>query len=183
MTTDPATTGGGHRLFFALWPGDEVRAALDRAVDGVSMFEGAGRRTAAAKHHITLHFLGGWHGRPDDVIERARDAVSIVDERAFHLVVERAGGFAGARVGWLAPSGNSGLDALWSTLRHALGDADIPYRLHETFSPHITVLRNVRGALPEVEIEPVSWPVTDFVLVHSHDGRYDVIDRWPLRDA
>ncbi|GAB1595751.1 RNA 2',3'-cyclic phosphodiesterase [Lysobacter claricitrinus] len=183
MDTNPATTGGGHRLFFALWPTDEVRAALGRAVDGVPIFRDAGRRTAAGKHHLTLHFLGGWRERPDDVVERARNAASTVRARAFHLVVDHAGGFTGARVGWVAPSRNSGLDALWSTLRRALDDAQLPYRSHESFSPHVTVLRNVRGVLPGVEITPVPWPVDDFVLVHSHDGRYDVIDRWALRDA
>lgn len=145
------------------------------------MFRGAGRRTAAAKHHITLHFLGGWPRRPDDIVDRARAAAASVDARAFHLVVDRAGGFAGARVGWLAPAPSSGLDALWKALQRALDAAALPYRTHGGFSPHITVLRNARGRLPETQIEPVSWSVDSFALVHSHDGRYDVIDRWTLR--
>ena len=171
---------GGHRLFLAIWPGDDVRAALADAVDATPLFEGAGRRVPTAKYHLTLHFLGAWRDYPDDVIERTRTAAASLAPLAFHLVVDRAGGFRDARVGWLAPSGNSGLDALWSDLRRALDAADVPYRAHERFSPHVTVLRDVRATLHDASVAPISWPVEDFVLVHSHDGRYDVIDRWPL---
>ncbi|AXK72050.1 RNA 2',3'-cyclic phosphodiesterase [Lysobacter sp. TY2-98] len=178
---NPATTGGGHRLFFALWPTDDVRVALGRATHGVEMFVGAGRRTASEKHHLTLHFLGGWPAPPDDVIEQACDAAATVRADALRLVIDHAGGFAAARVGWLAPSANAGLEALWASLGRALDDAGIRYRSHERFTPHVTVLRNVRGRLAEVAIDPVPWSVHDFVLVHSHDGCYDIVDRWPLQ--
>ena len=95
-------------------------------------------------------------------------------------MIDHAGGFARSRVGWLAPTGNSGLDALWSTLGHALDAEGVEHRVAETFAPHVTVLRDVRGRLPDTPVDPLSWPVEDFVLVHSHDGRYDVIDGWPL---
>lgn len=169
-----------HRLFFALWPDDDVRARLAEAVAGVSAFDGAGRHVDVAKYHLTLHFLGGWPTAPDDTIARARGAASHVESTAFHLVVDHAGSFRGAKVGWLAPAGNSGLDALWSELGHALDDAQLSPRAHERFSPHVTVLRGVRDAIAEAPVEPISWPVSDFVLVHSHGGRYDVVDRWAL---
>lgn len=172
--------GGAHRLFFALWPTDEVREALARAVAATPALHGRGRRVAAEKYHLTLHYLGGWPSPPDDVVAQASAVAARIHALAFHLVVDHAGGFRGARVGWLAPAGNSGLDALWSDLRHGLDDARLPYRAHERFSPHITVLREVRGRLDECAVEPVSWPVDGFVLVHSHDGRYDVVGRWPL---
>lgn len=173
------STGGGHRLFFALWPGEDVRAALARAASGVSMFDG-GRRVAPEKLHLTLHFLGGWAARPEAVIGDAVTAASTIAARAFHLVVDRAGGFHGARVGWLAPAGNSGLDALWSDLRRVLDEAAVPCRGQPRFAPHVTVCRDMRTRLPERPVDPISWPVDGFVLVHSHDGRYDVLQRWPL---
>ena len=174
--------GGGHRLFFALWPTDEVRTALARAADAIPPFAG-GRRVADAKLHLTLHFLGGWPGRPDDVIARASRAAAEAAGRAFHLVVDHAGSFTGARVGWLAPSGNSGLDALWSDLGRRLDEARVPRRAQPQFAPHVTVRRNIRDRLADIPIEPISWPVEAFVLVHSHDGRYDVLDRWALAPA
>ncbi|GGZ59850.1 hypothetical protein GCM10008101_12110 [Lysobacter xinjiangensis] len=180
MTDRSRHAGAGHRLFFGLWPGDEVRAALAQALDASALLRDAGRRVSPAKYHITLHFLGGWATLPHDVLERASGAAATLRCAPFHLVVERAGGFHGARVGWLAPSGNSGLDALWSDLRRALDEAGVRYRAHEPFAPHVTVARNVRGRLEEASVDPISWPVEDFVLVHSHDGRYDIVGCWPL---
>lgn len=180
MTDRSRRADTGHRLFFALWPTDEVRAALAQAVEASPLLRDAGRRVAPAKYHVTLHFLGGWAHMPDEVLERARAAAAKSRCAPFHLVVERAGGFQGARVGWLAPSGNSGLDALWSDLGRVLEAADVPRRAHDRFAPHVTVARDVRGRLGEAAVDPISWPVEDFVLVHSHDGRYDPIGRWPL---
>jgi 2'-5' RNA ligase len=176
---DQHHVGGGHRLFFALWPADEARAAFAHAATGVPAFED-GRLTADEKLHLTLHFLGGWASFPDEVVARASYAACTVRARAFHLVIDHAGSFAGARVGWLAPSGNSGLDALWSDLGRALDAAGIARRAQPRFAPHITVRRDIRAALGDIPIDPISWPVDAFVLVHSHDGRYDVIDRWML---
>lgn len=178
--TDAHGAPATHRLFFALWPDDAVRAQLAAAADGVPAFRGAGRRVPAAKYHLTLHFLGGWPAAPDGPLAAARQAAAGLASRAFHLVVDHAGAFRGARVGWLAPAGNSGLDALWSDLGRALDDAGLSRHAPGRFSPHVTVLRGLRDAMTEAAIEPVSWPVADFVLVHSHDGRYDVLDRWPL---
>ena len=96
MTDRSRHAGSGHRLFFALWPTDEVRAALAQAVDASALLRDAGRRVAPAKYHITLHFLGGWPTPPDAVLERARAAAATLRCAPFHLVVERAGGFHGA---------------------------------------------------------------------------------------
>lgn len=181
--TGSAPDGDAHRLFLALWPDEEVRAALDHAADGVEAFRGQGRRVAATKLHITLHFFGGSSDGPAVVIDRVRAAVSGVHARGFHLVIDHAGSFDGARVGWLAPGGNSGLDALWSDLGHALDAAGLETRRYARFSPHVTVVRAFRGQVADVPVAPVSWPVQDFVLVHSHGGRYEVVERWPLEPA
>lgn len=176
-----STHGDTHRLFFALWPDDALRDAMRAAADGVAAFDRAERRMEPAKYHLTLQFLGGWNDRPDEVIEQCRAAATAVDCSAFHLVIDHAGAFARARVGWLAPSGNSGLDALWSALGHALDDAGVQQRREDRFAPHVTVVRGLAGRMDEVPVEPLSWPVEDFVLLHSHAGRYEVIERWPLQ--
>lgn len=182
-SNDTARTADAHRLFFALWPDDALRDAMCAAADGVPDFAGAGRRTDAEKLHLTLHFLGGWPEFTDDAINACRAAAEAVEASAFHLVIDHAGGFARARVGWLAPSGNSGLDALWSALGHALREQGVDCPVAETFSPHVTVLRGLSSRVDEVPVEPLSWPVDSFVLVHSHGGRYEVIGRWALLPA
>lgn len=177
--SDSPRSGGSHRLFFALWPPDEVRSALADAADRIAAFAD-GRRVDPAKLHLTLHFLGGWPGRPGDAVQQAGAAAASVRARAFHLVVDHAGSFPGARVGWLAPAGNSGLDALWSDLGRALERAGLSTRGPPRFSPHVTVRRDIRARLADIPTAPISWSVDDFVLVHSHDGAYDVLARWPL---
>lgn len=169
-----------HRLFFALWPDPALRDAMLAAVRQQADFADRGRGVPSGKLHLTLHFLGGWPEFPEHVADSARRAAAAVEAAAFHLVVDRAGGFVRSRVGWLAPAGNSGLDALWSTLGHALDSEGVPRRHQETFAPHVTVLRNVRGHVPETTLQPMSWPVVDFVLIHSHGGHYEVIGRWEL---
>jgi 2'-5' RNA ligase len=114
------------------------------------------------------------------VVARASDAAAATHARAFHLVVDHAGGFPTSRVGWLAPSGNSGLDALWSQLGRALDAAGIARPAAPRFVPHITVRRDVRASPAAARIDPISWPVDRFVLVHSHDGRYHLIGNWAL---
>jgi 2'-5' RNA ligase len=178
--TEPARGGDAHRLFFALWPDDTVRAALAAAIEGVDAFGREGRRTPASKYHLTLHYLGGWASMPQDVVERSAAAASGVECGGFHLVVDHAGHFGGARVGWLAPAGNSGLDALWSALAHALDEAGVGRRAAETFSPHVTVVRALRARVRDVPVDPISWPVDAFVLAHSHAGCYDIVGHWPL---
>lgn len=178
-----ATANGDHRLFFAVWPDDEVRRALKTAAGGVDAFHGRGRRVAPAKYHLTLHFLGGWQDHPAHAIAAACEAAAQVDAATFRLVVDHAGSFRRARVGWLGTQGSPGLDALWAALGRRLDEAGVPRRPHDTFAPHVTVLRGFGGRIDGAAVPPVSWPVTDFVLVHSHAGHYDVIGRWPLRGA
>jgi len=180
--TDSTPHGGSHRLFFALWPADDVRSALAQAADRVAQFA-CGRRTATSKLHLTLHYLGNWADPREVLLARASAAADAVQARAFHLVIDHAGSFVAARVGWLAPAGNSGLDALWSDLGRALGEAGVTSDAQTHFSPHVTVRRDIRSRLPSIATDPISWPVQDFVLVHSHDGRYDVLARWPLAAA
>lgn len=184
MTDAPAgPVHGEHRLFFALWPDDVVRGALAAAVDAVADVDTGARRVAPGKYHVTLHFLGGGPEFAADVADAARAAAHAVEASAFHLVIDHAGAFARSRVGWLAPAGNSGLDALWSALGHALDAAGVERRAAEAYVPHVTVLRGLRGALPETPVGPISWPVDRFVLVHSHAGRYDIIGEWALARA
>jgi 2'-5' RNA ligase len=47
------------------------------------------------------------------------------------------------------------------------------------FTPHVTLLYD-RREVEELPIEPISWTVRDFVLVHSRQGHLHLA-RWPLR--
>ena len=184
--TEPGLTGSGPaepdtlRLFFALWPDDATRDALDRAGKWLHQHWG-GRRMRADTLHITLAFLGSTPAEQLDALTACADTVRT---DAFELVLDQAGYWRHNRIGWLGTTQTPPqYIELVNTLNAALQAADFPVdsRPHV---PHVTLLRNTAGG--EVPMcEPVRWPVSDFVLVRSvteSDGaRYEVIRRWPLK--
>jgi 2'-5' RNA ligase len=50
------------------------------------------------------------------------------------------------------------------------------------FTPHVTLLYDGMS-VAEQPVDPISWTVGEFVLVHSLLGqtRHIILDRWPLR--
>ncbi len=54
------------------------------------------------------------------------------------------------------------------------------------FVPHVTVLRHADKPLPSCPIDPITWPVHDFALMHSQPGkprRYVELGRWRLSET
>ncbi|KVW94779.1 2'-5' RNA ligase [Thiobacillus denitrificans] len=167
------------RLFFALWPDDATRDALNRAGKWLHQHLG-GRRMRAETLHITLVFLGS---TPAEQLDALTACVDAAQADAFELVLDQAGYWRHNRIGWLGasqapPQHLELVDAVNAALQGAGFAVDA--RPHV---PHVTLLRNSAGG--EVpECMPVHWPISDFVLVASRrevDGmHYDVIRRWPL---
>jgi 2'-5' RNA ligase len=74
-----------------------------------------------------------------------------------------------------------GVNALYSTIQRALRRRDMAPRREVEIVPHMTLAYD-RAEVPETIVEPVTWTVTDFVLIHAvhGEGRYDVVGRIPL---
>ena len=167
------------RLFFALWPDDATRDALNRTGKWLHQHWG-GRRMRADTLHITLAFLGS---TPTDQLDVLAACADTVHAAAFELVLDQAGYWRHNRIGWLGASEAPPQHIeLVGTLNMALRDAGfaVDARPHV---PHVTLLRNSAGG--EVPLcMPVSWPISDFVLVKSRTessgAQYEVIRRWPL---
>jgi 2'-5' RNA ligase len=73
MGIPSAISGESHALFFGIFPDDEVRRAIDRAA--MSLEAGhrpSGRKIQPRRYHMTLHFVGQYSIKPDDVIERLK---------------------------------------------------------------------------------------------------------------
>lgn len=167
------------RLFFALWPDDASRDALNRTGKWLHQHWG-GRRMRADTLHITLAFLGSVPAGQLDVLANCADAVK---SDAFELVLDQSGYWRHNRIGWLGASATPPqyfelLNAL-NTALHAAG-FPVDARPHV---PHVTLLRkSAGGEVPACS--PVRWPVGDFVLVKSltetEGAHYEVIRRWPL---
>jgi 2'-5' RNA ligase len=167
------------RLFFALWPDDATRDALNRAGKCLHQHWG-GRRMRADTLHITLAFLGTTPIAQLDALAACADTVQT---DAFELILDQAGYWRHNRIGWLGASESPPQHVeLVRALSSALQKAGFPVDARPHV-PHVTLLRKSRGG--EVpECVPVRWPISDFVLVKSviePDGaHYEVIRRWPL---
>lgn len=167
------------RLFFALWPDEATRDALNRAGKWLHQHWG-GRRTRADTLHITLAFLGS---TPTDQLDALLACGDAVAAGRFELVLDQAGYWRHNRIGWLGASQTPTQHVeLVEALNAALRASDFPVdpRPHV---PHVTLLRNSRGGdVPNCE--PVRWSVADFVLVRSvtdpEGAHYEVLRRWPL---
>jgi 2'-5' RNA ligase len=167
------------RLFFALWPDDATRDALNRAGKWLHQHWG-GRRMRADTLHITLAFLGS---TPAGQLETLTACADTVQTDAFELVLDQAGYWRHNHIGWLGASESPPQHVeLVRALNVTLQAAGFPVDARPHV-PHVTLLRKSRGG--EVPAcTPVCWPISDFVLVRSviePDGaHYEVIRRWPL---
>lgn len=168
------------RLFFALWPDDALRAAMVAATD-TACSALRGRRMPAQNLHATLAFIGAVDPQQRDCLESAADAVVA---QPFDLVLDRLGYFARPQVLWLAPREPCDAYAqLVEELQRRL--APCGYRAdRRAFVPHITLMRKVRRAPPQRDIDPLHWRVENFALVRSQTlpegARYEVLRHWSL---
>jgi 2'-5' RNA ligase len=176
-----------NRLFFALWPTDEVREACARAARDLKIrMQPGGYLSAAERYHLTLLFLG-------DAVSPEKQAAALAAASRFRgapfeLLLDHAGSFRNRQIPWWLGARElpRELNQLHDRLRETLVRADAtPDRMK--FVPHLTILRDAQAPLPTTAIKPVRWKVEEFVLVRSRlDLRpmhYELLGRWPLNGA
>jgi 2'-5' RNA ligase len=168
------------RLFFALWPDPDTRAALVEVQQGVR--RAGGRAVSPENLHITLLFIGA----ADEVLSRRLEAAAgAVTGQAFQLQLDRLGWWSGTRVTWLAPSRlPEALIALAARLRRAVMDLGVVVDTRP-FSPHLTLYRRCRrGPRDAQPVAAVDWRPDGFCLVASdtraEGARYEVLRHWPF---
>lgn len=167
------------RLFFALWPDDATRTALNHTGKWLHKHWG-GRRMRADMLHLTLAFLGRTPvAQLDDLFAH----VDLIQAEAFDLTLDQPGYWRHNRIGWFGPSQPPAqLGDLVSRVNAAIQAAGVNFDARP-YVPHVTLLRNTAGG-DMLACEPVMWPVRDFVLVSSRTeaegAYYEVIQRWPL---
>ena len=173
---------GSARMFFALWPGADVRRSLMR--QGLKMQRAlGGKLTREESVHLTLVFLG------DVALERLpalQARAAAVRFEPFVLRVEQAGCWRHNGIGWVAPSETPfALTRLVAGLEDALQGEGFRFD-RRPYAAHITLLRKARCAPMDAAMPAIDWPVRDFVLVRSelgHEGsRYTIVERWKVEE-
>lgn len=183
MTGAPATEPAvrPRRLFFALWPDDAQRQALDQALTE-TLPSRAGRRLPLANLHVTLVFIGLADAAQQACLERLAAGLT---PQAFDLLLDRINWWRQSQVLWLGCAETPpALAQLVADLRAGatacgFGVDARPFRVH------MTLMRKVRRRpLPLPGTPPLAWRPDSFALVESvpvPDGvRYDRLASWPL---
>ncbi|AGA91165.1 2''-5'' RNA ligase [Thioflavicoccus mobilis 8321] len=168
------------RLFFALWSDAAVRR--DLAASMRAMGADRGRPTHPADLHLTLVFLGPLGEAQRRCAEGVAEALRAAP---FGLRLERVGHWRGPRVLWCAPSeAPADLVTLVDALAGGLADHCGLTLERRPYRPHVTLARGIgRDPSAEQSIQPIDWPVSDFVLAGGSGGgppRYRIHRRWPL---
>lgn len=166
------------RLFFALWPDEEVRAQLAHWSRELHAACG-GRPTRLENLHVTLAFLGSVE---DTCVEEVERAAGEVIPRGISLVLNRPGYWKHNRIAWAGASAVPGqLDAMVAELRNALTRSNIGFDA-KPFVSHVTLLRDAREPRAMPALDPIRWNLEGFALVRSvplpRGSRYEVLKAW-----
>ena len=171
---------GTTRVYFALWPSALVRTRLTKVVGRLSEVCG-GRAIPAELLHLSLVFVGEI---PLTALPNLGIAAAATKGEPFDLRLTKFGCWHRKWLVWVAPDATPGaLTMLVEELRKNLKEKHIRFD-EKTFIPHVTLLRDAECKSVEMQVRPIHWHVSDFVLVRSILSKkgpdYKVIGRWTL---
>jgi 2'-5' RNA ligase len=178
-------------LFFALSPEPAIREQLaERAAALKQQHPTPSPWVRPERYHLSLPVIGVFQQAPDALAGRVIQAAGEVRAVPFELHIDQAGCYAkNPKIPWwLRPSDSpENLKQLWRGLREALKAASLPcLSTGSRPEPHISVVYNAQRTLPDRRIEPLLWPVREFVLIESRyggaaaDAGHRILGRWPL---
>jgi RNA 2',3'-cyclic 3'-phosphodiesterase len=132
------------RIFIGIDLGVEVRARIERFLEGVEGFAPDARWVRSESLHITLKFIGE---QPSERVEAITERLRQVEGDAFEI---RAGGYGffptakAPRVFWIAINTGRQLADLAESIDIAIAELGIP-REDRPYSPHLTLARAGAG--------------------------------------
>jgi len=173
-----------HRLFFAVLLGDVVGERAHRvAATLADAHRLRGRPLPAHRLHVSLCKVGASSGAPPgEAVGLARRVGERVALPSFKVAFDRVQSWRRSN-GPVVLVGDDdkviGLKRLGHTLAEAQG-----MRPNRHVEPHVSLLWTP-DELAERAIEPLSWTVREFALIHSihGQGRHQVLGRWALRES
>jgi 2'-5' RNA ligase len=170
------------RLFFALWPDQDMRTRLFR-LGGELLGDRRGRRIPPENLHLTLAFLGDVNAEHQGCLEREAAALQTP---SFTLMLEQAGFWPRKQLLWAGGVPPAELLELVRALNQGLANCGLETETRP-FRAHLTLARNARSPhlRPDRAITPLAWHVREFALVAAQTlptgARYEVLRSWPLR--
>ena len=170
------------RLFFALWPTDDIRRAMWKTGARLQDVWG-GRRMKPDTLHMSLVFLGD---TPAERLDELRTLAARMQGRVHALSFRQAACWRHNKVGYLSPEDTPpALIQLVSALEEGLEAGGFRFD-QRPYKPHVTLLRNTR-CTTQVMFEPIDWRPEEFVLVASdlteHGPVYQLLGRWKLSSS
>jgi 2'-5' RNA ligase len=132
------------RIFIGIDLDPEVRARIERFLEGVEGFAPDARWVRPESLHITLKFIGE---QPPDRVEAITDRLRRVEGNAFEI---RAGGYGffptakAPRVFWIGIHTGPQLAELAESIDMATAELGVP-REDRPYSPHLTLARAGAG--------------------------------------
>ncbi|MET0274059.1 MAG: 2'-5' RNA ligase family protein [Phenylobacterium sp.] len=167
-----------HRVYFALQPDPAAARAAFALAQAVRREHGLTAPVMpVARMHVSLLRLADDH--TGQTIDKAREAVARIAQPPFRIAFNRLASFGGDALVLYGDEGVIGAELLHAAIHAALKAPGIAHGRPRAIAPHMTLMRQA-PVLPEAHVAPVSWVAREFVLVHSTDGRHDVLGRWPL---
>ncbi len=180
MPPDPGAVAPGLRCFVGQWPVPAARGPLDHLAHRLRAQHPEARRVPPANLHLTLVFIGVV---PPALARRIAERMAALPTIDSPWIIDRVGGFAGARVAWAGGPAPPALLALARRMRQELDGLGVDYD-RQPLVPHVTLLRAVRGPVAPVHFEPIVWlPSPPQLLVSARDpdgaSRYRNLDGIP----
>ena len=176
------------RLFFALFPPAATAARIYAVQQDLRVRHGLwGRPLAMDRLHVTLCHLGDYAGVPQAVVARAREAASNLSASPFEVTFDHALTFAGRARNrpfvLRSKAGAASVEAFQRKLGAEMTMSGLA-RFVRPYTPHMTLLYD-SAEVTEHAIEPVTWTVTGFRLVHSMLGqtRHITLGEWGMDEA
>lgn len=168
------------RLFFALWPTDQVRHAIAKTLSQLSPPIN-GRIMPSHNLHLTLHFVGSVSDEAKDCMHLAARSIKA---NSFEINLDRFAGFPKAKIFWMGCQDvPDELLQLHQTLGEMIENCGYQHEKRE-YVPHVTLMKKCLSPVSDLDVFSIPWSVDAFALIESTsaaDGvNYQVIEKYSL---
>ena len=174
------------RLFYAVFPPADAAAQIAATAQRLRAERKLkGRPLHNDRFHITINHVDDYADLPPDIVAKALAAGDAVKAAPFDVTFDRAASFSGRQANrpFVLRGGQAlaDLKAFQLTLAHAMKANGLGKLVDKMFVPHVTMLYDGRLVTPQ-DVPPITWTVTELVLVHSQLGqtKHIALKKWAL---